>query len=122
MNTSPLIASEEAPGPVETRIGRTLEDTFHPQAMQVLNESGMHSVPPGSETHFKVLVVSQGFAGEGLLARHRRVHAALAEELRAGVHALSIHAFTPEEWEAKGRQMFPSPRCHGGSKGAHGGE
>ena len=47
-------------------------------------------MPKGSETHFKVVVVSEAFDGEPLIDRHRKVNAALAEELAQGLHALSI--------------------------------
>ena len=46
--------------------------------LEVTNESAMHSVPKGSETHFKVLVVSTAFAGMGPVDRHRTVNGALA--------------------------------------------
>jgi stress-induced morphogen len=38
-----------------------LTDALHPDHLEVINESHMHSVAPGSETHFKVLVVSPTF-------------------------------------------------------------
>jgi len=76
----------------------------------------MHSVAPGSETHFKVLVVSQAFAGLNAVARHRRVNELLREEFAAGLHALSLRALTPEEWESQTDAGFRSPPCLGGSK------
>lgn len=76
----------------------------------------MHSVPPGSETHFKVLVVSDAFEGLGLVDRHRRIHAILADELKGGVHALAIRALTPAQWEKEAPGAFQSPPCLGGSK------
>ncbi len=82
----------------------------------VENESHMHSVPPGSETHFKVLVVSAAFEGLGPVDRHRRVHGLLSDELRSGLHALTLRALTPAQWEAEGASGFQSPACLGGSK------
>lgn len=76
----------------------------------------MHKVPPGSETHFKVVVVSSAFEGKSSVARHQLVYRALAEELRpkkdggAGVHALAITSRTPEEWAASPRAN-ESPLC-----------
>jgi BolA protein len=75
----------------------------------------MHSVPPGSETHFKVVVVSALFEGKSLVERHRLVYDALGEEMRSGVHALTITSRTPGEWE-KNASAPPSPPCLGGSK------
>ena len=83
--------------------------------MQVLNESYMHNVPKGSETHFKVLVVSKEFEGKTLISRHRLVNEALQEELSSGVHALSIVAKTQEQWEAmENKTLEQSPACRGG--------
>ncbi len=100
---------------VQESIEKKLGEALSPVHLEVVNESGMHSVPPGSETHFKVLVVSPAFEGLGLVDRHRRVNEALREELRAGVHALSIRALTPAQW-AEGPAPLVSPPCLGGSK------
>ena len=103
---------------VTQTIEKKLADTLLPLHLEVINESSMHSVPPGSETHFKVLVVSAAFEGLGLVDRHRRVNEALREELRSGVHALSIRALTPAQWGegGEGKAAFTSPPCLGGSK------
>jgi stress-induced morphogen len=70
-----------------------------------MNESFMHNVPKGSETHFKVVVVSDAFEGMALIKRHRAVNTTLKAELAAGVHALTITAKTPSEWEASGHHV-----------------
>ena len=54
-----------------------------------------------SETHFKVVIVSEAFEGKPLIDRHRAVNECLREELEQGVHALSIDAKTPKQWQAK---------------------
>ncbi len=87
-----------------------------PIHLDVENESRMHNVPAGSETHFKVVVVSDAFEGLGLVDRHRRVNAALADELATGLHALTIRALTPAQWTEQGAPGFESPPCLGGSK------
>jgi BolA protein len=97
-------------------ISRKLSAALAPVHLDVVNESSMHSVPPGSETHFKVIVVSPLFEGLGPVDRHRRVHAALGEEFAAGLHALAIRALTPSQWAAEGGAPFASPPCLGGSK------
>jgi len=103
-------------GPVEASITSKLSSAFQPTELQVINESFMHSVPPGSESHFKVVVVSEAFQGAARVGRHRMVNSALREELDAGLHALSIQAFTPAQWEERGGAVTPSPECRGGSK------
>lgn len=47
--------------PVEQTIRKKLTDALNPVHLDVFNESYMHNVPPGSETHFKVVVVSDKF-------------------------------------------------------------
>ena len=49
---------------------------------------------------FDVLVVSEKFQGEKLLARHRMVNKILEEELKT-IHALTIKSWTPEQWQEK---------------------
>lgn len=98
----------------QTTIEQKISQAFAPVHMEVINESHMHSVAPGSETHFKLLVVSEQFAGLRLLARHRAVNQVLADELAGGVHALAMHTLTPEEWQARGA-VPQSPACRGGS-------
>ncbi len=98
------------------RIRASLGESFAPVALEVIDETHMHSVPPGSESHFKVVVVSERFAGQSRVARHRAVNEALAGEIEAGLHALSVQAYSPEEWAARGGVIPESPPCLGGSK------
>lgn len=86
---------------VADRIRRKLADALAPVELDVIDDSAQHAghagARPEGETHFRVRVVSDAFAGMNRVARQRRVHEILAEELRARVHALSIDARTPEE-------------------------
>jgi len=101
----------------QERIHEKLTAALAPAHLEVENESHNHNVPKGSETHFKVLVVSDAFDGLGAIDRHRRVHAALADELKKGLHALTLRALTPAQWAAEGGASdFKSPPCLGGSK------
>ncbi|MDD9964446.1 MAG: BolA/IbaG family iron-sulfur metabolism protein [Gammaproteobacteria bacterium] len=84
--------------------------------LEVVNESGGHNVPAGSESHFKVVLVSRAFVGERLLARHRRVNALLREELANDIHALAIHAYSPDEWRERFGAAPLSPPCLGGKQ------
>lgn len=101
--------------PVQNQIYTKLTDSFQPSHLEVINESYMHSVPPGSETHFKVTLVSSAFNGKRQVQRHQAIYACLLDELRSGVHALALHTFSPEEWGTN-NQVPPSPQCLGGSK------
>ncbi len=104
--------------PVESRIVLKLSETFKPTHLEVLNESYMHSVPAGSETHFKVILAADSFVGKRQVQRHQAIYACLADELKAGVHALALHTFSPDEWAASGA-VPASPNCMGGSKHDH---
>ncbi len=103
---------------LQKRIQEKLATCLEPVVLDVVNESHMHSVAPGSETHFKVLVVSSAFEGKPLLERHRAVNGALSAEFASGLHALTIRALTPAQYEADGAAGFQSPACLGGSKAA----
>lgn len=104
----------------KARIEQTLTAALAPLHLEVWDESHMHSVPPGAESHFKVLVVAEAFAGSHLIGRHRRLNALLRAEFDQGLHALTMHPLTPEEWFAKGGTVPDSPPCQGGSKAAPG--
>ena len=99
---------------VRDRIEEKLAAVFDPRHLEVVNESGNHNVPDGSESHFKVVIVSEQFENERLINRHRRVNAALAEELAGSVHALAIHAYTPLDWQKRFGNAPMSPPCRGG--------
>jgi BolA protein len=89
---------------VETRIREKLNKAFSPIQLMIENESHKHAHHAAmkgeantGETHFKVSVVSDSFAGQSRVQRHRMVNDVLAEELAGPVHALSVSARTPEE-------------------------
>ena len=86
---------------ISERITQKLTAAFAPQALKVIDESHQHhghaGWREGGETHFRVDIVSQAFAGKSRLERHRLINTALAEELAGGVHALAIVARAPEE-------------------------
>ena len=86
------------------------------QHLEIINESDNHNVPPGSESHFKVVLVSEDFTGESLIQRHRKVNKLLADELAGQIHALALHTYTPPEWQEKHGNAPMSPPCLGGSK------
>ncbi len=86
-----------------------------PSHLEVVNESRQHNVPPNSETHFKVVVVSDQFAEKRKVARHQMVYSLVAEELAGPVHALALHTYTALEW-AHQRAAPQSPACLGGGE------
>ncbi len=100
---------------IQQTIQSKLEQAFSPDFLQVENESHMHNVAPGSESHFKVSIVSQQFDGMMLIKRHRMVNKVLESELQQ-IHALALHTMTPQEWFDKAGKVADSPLCQGGSK------
>ncbi len=73
-----------------------------PDHLVISDESHKHAGHAGAQAgggHFNVTVVAGTFAGMGLLARHRLVYDALAREMHSEIHALSIRALTPEEFD-----------------------
>jgi len=83
--------------------------------LEVVNESSNHNVPPGSESHFKIVLVSPEFEGLSLLKRHQRINAVLRDELQQ-IHALALHTYTEPEWNDRFGEAPMSPPCLGGSK------
>jgi len=100
---------------IQEQIEGKLTAELKPVHLQVHNESHMHNVPPDSESHFKVVLASEAFAGKRQVQRHQMVYAILSEELAGEVHALALHTYSPEEWSATGSAP-DSPQCMGGSK------
>lgn len=100
---------------LKASIETKLRDALEPTHLEVVNESHMHNVPKGSETHFKVVVVSERFAGLSPVKRHQLVYGTLAAEMRAGVHALAITSRAPAEWLAQ-PEANVSPKCMGGGR------
>lgn len=96
-------------------ITTTLTEAFEPTYLDVVNESHQHNVPPNSETHFKVTIASEQFAGKRLLTRHKSVNKELEKAFDQGLHALALHTYTQEEWSAKA-QSPDSPNCLGGGR------
>lgn len=101
---------------VKAFLETTIEAALNPSFLEVVDESFMHNVPEGAQSHFKVTVVSDAFEGKRLIARHRKINGLAAEALQGPVHALALHTYTPTEWEARGEQSMVSPNCLGGSK------
>lgn len=55
----------------------------------------------GTSDHYRVVVVSEVFGGKPLIKRHQMVHEALKEPLKGPIHALTIEAYTPDQWRSR---------------------
>lgn len=100
---------------IENFIRTKLTETLLPVHLEIENESHMHS-GPAQESHFRVVAVSEQFAGKRLVQRHQLVYKICSEELAGPVHALSMHLYTTAEWSAREQVAPLSPDCLGGSK------
>jgi len=99
---------------VQRAIEQKLNAQLQPQMLTVENESHMHSVPPNSETHFKVVIVSAQFVELSRVKRQQLVYKILSEEIAGPVHALAQHTYSPAQWAEKNGQTPDSPNCLGG--------
>ena len=100
---------------IQQQITEKLTTVFEPLHLEVINESANHNVPAGSESHFKVVIVSSLFESKRLIQRHRMVNQCLADELANHIHALAMHTYEPAEWQTT-PTVANSPDCLGGSK------
>lgn len=94
---------------IQSKIEAKLQRALSPERLEVINEShlhtGHHHLESGrqatfdgtGETHFRIRVVAPSFAGMSRVERHRTVNGLLADELKAGLHALAIEAGAPGE-------------------------
>ncbi len=101
---------------VQQTIEQKIQAALESSRLDVINESHMHNVPPGSESHFKLVIVSPDFENLSLVQRHQKINEILAKELKEDIHALSMETHTESEWEQRSGRTMASPQCHGGSK------
>ncbi len=85
----------------EMRLREKLVAALRPERLDIINESEMHaghrSSPGTGESHFRVLVVADAFAGKSRVERHRMVNAALGDEVGQRIHALALATYAPGE-------------------------
>lgn len=92
---------------VTEAIQKQIEAGFSPSRLELVDESARHAghagARPQGETHFRMIVVADAFAGHSRVERHRMVFQALDDLMRTDIHALSVTALTPEEDAARRR-------------------
>ena len=94
---------------IEKKIIDALNKNFNLLSLKIVNESFMHNVPKGSESHFKVVIVSDSFTNQSLIERHKEIYSSLGEIMKE-IHALSIHAFDDSEFKSN-PIVLDSPQC-----------
>lgn len=96
-------------GPIENKIINSLINSINVSSLKVLNESFMHNVPKDSESHFKIVIVSNDFKNLSLIQRHKLVYKSL-DNIMNNIHALSIQSFSDDEF-ALNPIILDSPEC-----------
>jgi BolA protein len=96
------VAAAEQQMTVQSSIEQKLIEAFAPERLFVINESQQHAghhpdISGAGETHMRIRIVSEKFAGMPRLARHRAITELLKPELDAGLHALAIEPAAPGE-------------------------
>ncbi len=86
---------------VAAAMEKKLTEALSPERLKIVDESHKHAghagARPGGESHFEVEVVSSAFEGKSRIERQRLVYGALAAEMVADIHALSLQTLTPDE-------------------------
>jgi BolA protein len=87
-----------------------LNQALSPQHLEIIDDSHQHAGHAGARNggHFQAIIVSAGFAGKTPVQRHRLVFAAIDDLMNTEVHALSLQAFTPEEYAANALAAGPA--------------
>ncbi|MBA4143513.1 MAG: BolA family transcriptional regulator [Nitrosospira sp.] len=74
---------------------------FEPEEIKIVDESARHAGHEGAKGgggHYFLTIISRQFANQSTLTRHRLVYGALGEMMFKDIHALSVKAYTPEEF------------------------
>lgn len=83
------------------RIENRLRDALAAEHVEIVDESHLHAGHEGARGgggHLRAVIVSDRFAGQSAVERQRMVYGALADEMKAEIHALSMRTLTPDEW------------------------
>lgn len=86
-------------------IKRLIEENLKTALVKVEDDSYRHrnhKQAAGKGGHYKLIVVSEAFEKMDMISRHRKIYEVLGMHTHQKIHALSIQAHTPEEWEKKG--------------------
>ena len=97
------------PNNIKSKIMDKLNTAFNPSFIDLINESHMHNVPENSETHFKLIIVSDLFIDLSLVQRHKKVFESLGVTMDK-IHALSMSTYDLNEYESNPK-IIDSPEC-----------
>ena len=92
---------------IQEKIEEKINAALNPVHLSIIDETWKHAGHAGAisgKGHFILHAVSQQFEGISLLNRNRLVFDILKEEMGSSIHALSVRAQTPSEWESERKQ------------------
>ena len=72
-----------------------------PESLEIIDRSSEHAGHEGAKSgggHFDVIIVAKAFSDMGTVQRHRAIYDALGDAMQTEIHALSIRAYSPEEF------------------------
>jgi BolA protein len=81
---------------------RAALEALQPSVLEISDDSHKHAGHEGARDgrgHFSLLIVSPRFSGLNAIARHRAVYAAVGQLMQTDIHALSMRAYAPEEFQ-----------------------
>jgi len=82
-------------------IREKLTASLAPESLEIIDRSHEHAGHEGAKSgggHFDVIIVAEAFNDMNTVKRHRSVYDALGDAMHSEIHALSIRAYTPEEF------------------------
>jgi len=94
---------------VQNKIEKLLKDNLNVSNLLIRNDSYKHNVPPNSESHFNVQIVSDDFEDLSQIQRHKIVYKAVGA-LLAEIHAFSITTMTTSEFK-ENPSLRDTPDC-----------
>ena len=94
---------------IENKIKAIINANLSPSVLNIINESTMHNVPANSESHFKIIIVSDIFKDVTRVNRHKIIYKTLGSVMDE-IHALSIYAFDINEFDTN-PMVLDSPNC-----------
>ena len=94
---------------IENKIKAIINTNLSPSILNIINESSMHNVPTNSESHFKIIIVSDIFKDVTSVNRHKIIYKTLGSVMD-DIHALSIYAFDINEFDTN-PMVLDSPNC-----------
>ena len=92
-------------------IKTSLQQNLHNAKLNLIDESHMHHNATNRQSHFKLIIVWQGFAQSSAVSRHRQIYSLLDSEFKNGLKALALHCYTPNEYSKVLDNQISSPLC-----------